>query len=165
MKYRNLLAATIMAASFGTYAFAGDAIVSTINVNADFEAVDSSMAMKFWPTIESDLKKKLGESLAARAGENGVDIDVSIRELTLNAAATDASYSDLNGIDGVVAIRGPEEDSPTKSFRVAYSVVPPTDSVPQEGIIVLQPDTADNYAALIDAIVAEVRKQVDQIEM
>jgi len=171
MKKLNLFLATValsgvLSGAFMTQAVADDAIVSKIDVTSDFSSVDSQMAASYWPGIEADLKEKLAQTFAGRAGENGVEIDVSIRLLAVNAAASTASYTDLNGIEGVVAIRGPDEDSPTKSFPVGFSVVAPEPTqVVMPGVIVLQPDTEDNYNALINAVVGEIEKQVSDIDM
>ena len=162
--FNKYLATTALIAGLAGAASA-ETIVSEIDVNADFGALETQMATDFWPTVEADLKAKLAERLAPMAGEDGVEIDVSIRELALNAAATTATYSDLNAIDGVVAIRGPEEDDPTTSFRIAYSVVAPEGVDPMPGVIVLPADTTDNYAALLDTIVDEVEKQVRDYNM
>jgi hypothetical protein len=163
MLFQTAAAAALLAAS-ATFAQA-EPIVSEIEVTSDFASVENTMAAEYWPSIEADLKAELSTRLAPYAGEDGMQIRVSIRDLALNAAASDMSYRDLNTIDGTVAIRGPEEDSQTKSYRVAFSVVPPEGMEPMEGVIVLPPDTADNYAALIDAVVDEVEKGVMDYSM
>jgi hypothetical protein len=163
MLFQTAGAAALLIAS-ATIAHA-EPIVSEIEVSSDFASVENTMAAEYWPSIETDLKAELASRLSGFAGEEGMTVKVSIRDLALNAAASDLTYKDLNSIDGTVAIQGPEENSQLKSFRVAFSVVPPEGVTPMEGVIVLPPDTADNYAALIDAIVDEVEKGVMDYSM
>ena len=163
MLFQTAAAAALLAAS-ATFSLA-EPIVTEIEVTSDFATVENTMAAEYWPAIEADLKAELSTRLSGFAGDDGMKIKVSIRELALNAAASDASYKDLNSIAGTVAIQGPEENSQLKSFPVAFSVVAPEGMTPIEGVIVLQPDTTDNYAALIDAVADEVEKGVMDYSM
>jgi len=167
MKKLNMFLATVAMSGLMTVgAIADEAVVSKIDVTSDFSTVDSQMAATYWPGIEADLKEKLATAMAARAGEEGLEVQVSIRTLAVNAAASTDSYTDLNGIEGTVAITKHGEDSPFTSSPVAFSVVAPEPTaLVQEGLIVLQPNTEDNYNALIDAVVGEVEKKVGDIKM
>jgi hypothetical protein len=161
--FQTAAAAALLVAS-ATLAQA-ETIVTEIEVESDFAAVENSMAAEYWPSVEADLKAELATRLAPFAGEEGLKVKVTIQDLALNAAASDMSYKDLNSISGTVAIQGLEENSQLKSFLVAFSVAPPEGITPIEGVIVLPPDTADNYAALIDAVVDDVEKGVMDYSM
>ena len=142
-----------------------DPVVSSIEVEADFDAVQTEKASNFWPSIEADLEAQLSERLAPYAGDNGLDVKVVIRELSLDATAADRTYRDLNGIEGVVAVRAQDDSYNPQGYRIAYSVLPPGDRPAIPGAIILKPDTSDNYEALIAAIVSQVEDEVGKYDM
>ena len=171
------LSALALLAGTATIALADAPVISQINVESEFGAAKTDTAAEaFWPTLQTDLTDAISDRLAQLAGDDGFSVDVSIRELSIDADATKATYRDLNGIDGVVAIRptkvttdNSSDDTdrvPVKTFRVHFSVVAPSNgTVLAPDLVLVPPGDAGNYSALIGAVADEIEKQVKDIDM
>ncbi len=169
-----LKTATVSAALLCTSfpALASPDVWSDIEVKADLSAFDSSNALEYWPSLETDLSTALAELVEIKQGSEAPELRVVITKVAIDGSVELSDTGAFNEIEGNIVIIGDGEPTsdhnevastnvPEQSFSLRVYAQLEEGQVPPEGYILVPPSKDDLYETLVDAYAKEV---VDYLE-
>lgn len=146
-------------------AFAADpAMVKSVDVTIELEALTNAEAATKFANIEMDLENAIAARLIDRTdAENGDTVEIDLSELELSNSFTEAfNFADTKLV-GDVKVTGPAANPSVNSYELLVDV---NTSIPYfpEGTVVetLPVDSEVYYATLIDAFADAVVSKLDE---
>jgi hypothetical protein len=164
-------AALLMGSTVLTGALADDVnrdAVSEIVVTADVQSIADPAAVAFWQSVEADLATALAAELYGRIAEDGALLTVDVDELSLVDAFAAPIGSERSRLSGNVILSDPANGDTLQEFAVSASanegVAPVAPGTAADGtqVIVLQPASAEFYAAAVGAFARGVAQTLQQ---
>jgi hypothetical protein len=142
--------------------------VSEIVVTADVQSIADPAAVAFWQSVEADLATALAAELYGRIAEDGALLSVDVDELSLVDAFAAPVGSERSRLTGNVILSDPENGETLQEFAVSASAsegtapVAPGTAADGTQVIVLQPASAEFYAAAVGAFARGVAQTLQQ---
>ena len=157
MKTLTLLAAGA-AIAFASTASAQDVKFADIDVTVELSDVENSNALDFWPTLEADMERVMTERVAPMYAPDGLDVDVSVTEVSLSGSNLLSDEGEFNTLQGWVYVRDENNGNLVDNFKINLRAETGQVGL-QDGMIVL-PDMKDFYVALLNAFADKTVERV-----
>lgn len=156
-----MLLTTATAISLASFASAQDVTFGAIDVTVELSDVENANALDYWPTIEADMEKVMTERVSAFYAPDGVDIDVSVTEVSLSGSQLLSNGGEFNTLQGWVYVRDENNGNLLDSFHINLRAE--TGQVGwQDGAIKL-PEMQAFYDALLEAFADKTVARVNDI--
>lgn len=144
----GLAIAGSLAASTAVFA---QPMLDEITVDAEFEDVEGANALQYWPELENDLAEAIAYRAGSMRSENGYDVTVRVREITMSGSRVLTGEGEFNHLEGIVYFRAPDDPVPVEQVTIILDARTGEIPVLEDGAIVVLPGTPVFYAALLDA--------------
>ncbi len=132
-----------------TVAFAEDGnMLKKVEVKAELDDMKGANALEYWPTIESDLAKVIEAEAGSKVSEEGYDVVVSLKEVSLSGSELLTGEGEFNTLSGwVYFIPSGEQVAQDQQDIIIKAVTAP---VPDDAIAVVVPGKPVFYQAMLD---------------
>lgn len=159
---KNLMLLTTAAAiSMATFATAQDVAFADIDVTVELGDVENANALDYWPSIEADMEKVMTERVSAFYAPDGVDIDVSVTEVSLSGSKLLSDGGEFNTLQGWVYVRDENNGKLLDTFHINLRAETGTVGW-QDGAVKL-PEMQAFYDTLIEAFAEKTVQGVKDI--
>jgi hypothetical protein len=156
-----VLLTTTAALSFATIAGAQPVKFADIDVTVELGDVQNANALEYWPTIEADMERVMTDRVSENYAPDGVDIDVSVTEVSLSGSKLLSDGGEFNTLKGWVYVRDENNGNLLDTFHINLRAE--TGEVGwQDGAIKL-PAMQAFYDALLEAFADKTFTQVQDI--
>ena len=156
-----MLLTTTAALSFATLASAEGVTFSDIDVTVELGDVQNANALEYWPTIEVDMEKVMTDRVSAYYAPDGVDIDVSISEISLSGSKFLSEGGEFNTLKGWVYVRDENNGKLLDSFHINLRAE--TGQVGWQNGAIKVPEMQAFYEALLEAFADKTVAKVQDI--
>lgn len=136
--------------------------VEDINVDMQRVAVQDGGAGNFYSSIGTDLADAIAEVTTAGSGDDAVDVNVSIRKISLDGSPIGPNAPEFNEMDGVVSITKKDGGDAIISYPVRLAAYADDRPMP-EGFISIAPSDEDYYISLLSAFAQETAQGLDRV--
>lgn len=159
---KNLMLLTTAAAiSMATIATAQDVSFADIDVTVELGDVENANALDYWPSIEADMEKVMTERVSTFYAPDGVDIDVSVTEVSLSGSKLLSDGGEFNTLQGWVYVRDENNGNLLDTFHINLRAETGTVGW-QDGAVKL-PEMQAFYDTLIEAFAEKTVEGVKDI--
>lgn len=159
---KNLMLLTTAAAiSMATFATAQDVSVADIDVTVELGDVENANALDYWPSIEADMEKVMTDRVSAFYAPDGVDIDVSVTEVSLSGSKLLSDDGEFNTLQGWVYVRDENNGNLLDTFHINLRAE--TGMVGWQDGAVKLPEMQAFYDTLIEAFAEKTVEGVKDI--
>lgn len=158
---RNSAAALAMLSMSAAPLFA-NAPVSAIDVGIENLGIADFEAQPFVGQLTRDLKQAIAERVILADNAQSVDIDVEIRNLSLNGLPVGEDAMNFNEMDGVVAIKAAGTPDTVLTYPVQLAAYQADVTAP-EGWTVVSADNDDFYTAMVEKFAEETVEWLAQV--
>lgn len=151
------------AVAASTVAFAQDVnTVSEVDVNAELGDVKDANALEFWPNLTSDLEKVIMAEAGPRIAEDGYELVVSLKEVSLSGSTLLSGQGEFNRLEGwVYYIPAGQTVAQDQEPIIIEAVTAP---VPADAIGVIVPDKPVYYAAMLQGFAMSTMNHLDELD-
>lgn len=133
--------------------------VSEIKIIADLHSIGNRQAVNYWSTLGTDLKAALASEFVADISPSGAVLTVDVDELSLANAYTSKFAGENSTLRGLASLN--KDGKLVASYNVTASSSQALQYMPpQKAGVVVSPDSADFYAALVSAFAHGVYEAV-----
>ena len=115
---KTLVLTTAVALSIATVAPAQDVKFADIDVTVELSDVENANALDYWPTIEADMEKVMTDRVASMYSPDGLDIDVSVTEVSLSGSTLLKDQGEFNTLQGWVYVRDENNGNLVDNFKI-----------------------------------------------
>ncbi|NNE89700.1 MAG: hypothetical protein HKN27_16655 [Silicimonas sp.] len=115
---KTLMLTTAAALSMATIATAQDVKFADIDVTVELRDVENANALDYWPTIEADMEKVMTDRVASMYAPDGLDIDVSVTEVSLSGSTLLKEQGEFNTLQGWVYVRDENNGNLVDNFKI-----------------------------------------------
>lgn len=148
------------AVAASTIAFAQDVnTLKSVEVKAELGDINNANALDYWPSIEEDLAKVIEAEAAPNVSENGYQVVVSLKEVSLSGSKLLSGRGEFNHLEGWVYFIPEGETVAQDQDDVIIEAV--TAPVPNDAIAVIVPGKPAFYAAMLEGFAVST---VDKLE-
>lgn len=144
-----------------TLASAEQVSFSDIDVTVELGDVQNANALEYWPKIEADMEKVMTERVSAFYAPDGVDIDVSITEVSLSGSKLLSEGGEFNTLKGWVYVRDENNGNLLDTFHINLRAE--TGQVGWQDGAIKVPEMQAFYEALLEAFAEKTVAQVRDI--
>lgn len=148
-----------------TAAFAqntGPNMLNEVEVKAELGDIDDANALNYWPNIEEDLAKVILAHAGSMVSDDGYDIVVSLREVSLSGSKLLTGEGEFNKLEGYAYfIPGGETVAQEQDVISVEAVTAP---VPADAIAVIVPNKPVYYAALLEGFADKAISTLSELE-
>ena len=137
--------------------------VTGIDVTTESMAVADEEAMAYLGSLTTDLEAAIAERVMLSEGDEAVDVDVDIRNVAMNGTPIGPDATEFNQLDGVVTFKISGTEQSVYSAPVQIAAYQADGFVP-EGFIVITPDNADFYTAMVQGFAIETAALLDNVD-
>lgn len=131
-----------------TVAFAQEQnTIDEVEVKADLGDVNKSNALDYWPSIEEDLEAAIKASAGPLVSNEGYDVTVQLKEISLSGSKLLSDSGEFNRIDGWVYFRPEEGGAAENQHNIIIDAK--TGDVPTGAIAVIVPGKPEFYNAML----------------
>ena len=156
-----MLLTTATAISLASFASAQDVTFGDIDVTVELSDVENANALDYWPSIEADMERVMSERVSAFYAPDGVDIDVSVTEVSLSGSQLLANGGEFNTLQGWVYVRDENNGNLLDTFHINLRAETGTVGW-QDGAVKL-PEMQAFYDALLEAFAEKTVEGVNDI--
>lgn len=161
---KTMMVSSALAAGLALAAAADPIKVANIKASADFGAVEGANAATFWPKLADDLKARTAVALQPWSAEEGWEVDIAIKDVSLNGVAALTGAGEFNRLLGNVTLRSPDGQRVEKfDLDVNAGAQMPTYAMP--GAVLIAPSDADMYNTMIGAFADAVAQHVSKMNV
>lgn len=161
---KNILKTTALAGVIaGAFAVPGAMALNVEDVNVAMKRVAADTeANDFFSKIGTDLADVIAGMTEAGEGEDAVDVNVSIRKISLDGTPIGPNAPKFNEMDGVVSIMPTAGGDAIISYPVRLAAYADDRPMP-EGFIAVAPSNDDYYQSLLHAFAEETVDGLDRV--
>ncbi|MEO9822923.1 MAG: hypothetical protein ABJF50_00715 [Paracoccaceae bacterium] len=158
---KNLMLLTTTAAiSLASFASAQEVSISDIDVTVELKDVENANALDYWPTIEADMEKVMNERVSSVYAPDGVDIDVSVTEVSLSGSKLLENGGEFNTLHGWIYVRDENNGNLMDTYNIKLRAE--TGSVGWQDGAVKLPEMQAFYDALLEAFADKTMARVQE---
>lgn len=157
----GLAIAGSLAASTAVFA---DPKIDEIKVEAELEDVAGANALEYWPELESDLEDAIAFRAGSMRADNGYDITVRVREITMSGSKVLTGEGEFNHLEGIAYFRAPDNPVPVEQVTIILDARTGEIPVLEDGATLILPGTPVFYAALLDAFAINTVEAVSELD-
>jgi hypothetical protein len=151
------------AVAASTVAFAQDAnAISEVDVKAELGDVKDANALEFWPNLETDLEKVIMAEAGPLVAEDGYDLVVSLKEVSLSGSTLLSGEGEFNRLEGWVYFIPDGQTVAQDQEPIIIEAV--TAPIPADAIGVIVPDKPVYYAAMLQGFAASTMDRFAELE-
>ena len=159
---KNLMLLTTAAAiSLASIVSAQDVTFGDIDVTVELGDVENANALDYWPSIEADMERVMSERVSAFYAPDGVDIDVSVTEVSLSGSKLLSNGGEFNTLQGWVYVRDENNGNLLDTFHINLRAE--TGAVGWQDGAVKLPEMQAFYDALLEAFAEKTVEGVNDI--
>lgn len=149
--------------AFASLATAQGVKFADIDVTVELDDVENANALSYWPTIEADLERVMTERVASMYAPDGVDIDVSVTEISLSGSKLLENGGEFNTLQGWIYVRDENNGNLLDSFNIKLRAE--TGQVGWQDGAVKLPEMQAFYDTLIETFAERTVKRVQDIDL
>jgi hypothetical protein len=151
------------AVAASTVAFAQDVnTVSEVDVKAELGDVKDANALEFWPNLTSDLEKVIMAEAGPRIAEDGYELVVSLKEVSLSGSTLLSGQGEFNRLQGWVYFIPAGETVAQDQEPITIEAI--TAPVPPDAVGVIVPGKPVYYAAMLQGFAASTMNHLDELD-
>ncbi len=137
-------------------------MLKKVEVKAELGDVKDANALDYWPTIESDLAKVIEAEAGSNVSEDGYDVIVSLKEVSLSGSTLLTGEGEFNTLSGwVYFIPNGEQVAQDEQDIIIKAVTAP---VPDDAIGVIVPGKPVFYEAMLDGFASSAIKRLNELD-
>ena len=148
-----------------TVAFAqntGPNMLDEVDVKAELGDVNQANALDYWPTIEDDLENVIRARAGSMVSDDGYDVVVSLREVSLSGSTLLSGEGEFNKLEGYAYfIPGGETVAQEQDLISIEAVTAP---VPADAVAVIVPGKPVYYAAMLEGFASKTMEILGELE-
>jgi hypothetical protein len=165
MNSRSLLHSIPLALALGAVslsAFAAEeATVKSVAVAAEIDTAVDANALSLYPEMERDLERAILDRIPVEDDPNGYVVQVALQMVALDGDTYLPDTMEFNQMEGTVLITSPLTDAAPQSIPVRIMASTAETAAP-EGFVMVNPDPADFYMAMLMAFADTVAEQIPE---
>ena len=137
--------------------------VTAIDVTTESMAVADEEALAYLSTLTTDLEAAIAQRVTLSDGDDAVDMDIDIRNVSMNGTPIGPNAVEFNQLDGVVSIKvaGTEDTVYTAPVQIAAYQA---DGFVPEGFIVVNADNGDFYNAMVQGFAIQTAELLNAVD-